>query len=72
MKDRVIVVMVLRASNKTEERVDSKDGEGTVFMRDGKRYSYKDVAWSGKGDLITLFGVWMMSIGMLRLLGKTT
>jgi hypothetical protein len=48
MKDRVIVVMVLRASNKTEERVDSEDGEGMAFMRDGKQYSYKDVAWSGK------------------------
>lgn len=71
MTDEVMVVMVLRARNETEETIGSEDGEGMALVRESKQYSYKYVTWGGRGDLITLFSVCMTSIGMLRLLGKT-
>ena len=50
MMDEVMVVMVSRASNETEEAIGSEDGEGMALVRESKQYSYIYM-WLGMGEV---------------------
>lgn len=67
----ILVTILLRSTSITEAEIDVGFELQESEACDKDVMKYREAGWSGSGDLVKLFGVCMMSIGMLRLLGKT-